>query len=168
MVADNGRYEDVCGHVDHPGIQPDSVFASGCSDWSIVRVRREDDGPVYQPKIHSSKIRELYLIKQATGIPMTVLLDRAIAALVESYKVRNERKDIHGATTTGFSLTGRILYTKIDRTPMKLEALKLGCPQVLLMESIPAPTLLSRPETATPGMVLGWLFNFCLFGCHGF
>jgi hypothetical protein len=26
------------------------------------------------------------------------------------------RKDIRGETTTGFFLTGRILYTKIDRT----------------------------------------------------
>lgn len=92
-IEENGRYEDVCAHTEHPGIQPDSVFVNGCSDWTMLRVRRVDDETVYQPRIHSSRIRELYLIKEATGIPMTVLLDRAIADLLESYKANNEKED---------------------------------------------------------------------------
>ena len=62
-IEDNGRYEDVCAHVDHPGIQPDSIYLLGCDDWTVLRIRRGDDEIVYQPKIHSRRIRELYLIK---------------------------------------------------------------------------------------------------------
>ena len=40
---------------------------------------------VYQPKIHSERIRELYRLKEATGAPMTVLLDFAIREFLASY-----------------------------------------------------------------------------------
>ena len=93
-IEDNGRYEDVCTHHDHPGIQPDSINLHGCDDWTALRIRRVDDETVYQPKSHSRRIRELYLIKEATGIPMTVLLDRAIAQLVESYKVKSDNEGL--------------------------------------------------------------------------
>ena len=46
------------------------------------RVSRCDDQRVYQPKIHVERIRVLYEIKEATGLPMTVLLDRAIEQYV--------------------------------------------------------------------------------------
>jgi len=42
------------------------------------RIDRKDDESLYQPKIHSERIKTLYGLKQATGKPMTVLLDQAI------------------------------------------------------------------------------------------
>ena len=49
------------------------------------RIDRKDDESLYQPKIHSERIRSLYQLKQQTGKPMTVLLDQAIRELAESY-----------------------------------------------------------------------------------
>ena len=49
------------------------------------KIDRKDDQKLYQPKIHSERIRELYRLKEATGAPMTVLLDFAIRELVASY-----------------------------------------------------------------------------------
>lgn len=49
------------------------------------RIDRKDDESLYQPKIHSERIRALYQLKQATGKPMTVLLDQAIHEFSESY-----------------------------------------------------------------------------------
>jgi uncharacterized protein YpbB len=49
------------------------------------RVDRKNDEALYQPKIHSERIRALYNLKLATGKPMTVLLDQAIRELAESY-----------------------------------------------------------------------------------
>ena len=51
------------------------------------RIDRKDDESLYQPKIHSERIKTLYSLKQATGQPMTVLLDQAIRDLAESYGV---------------------------------------------------------------------------------
>jgi hypothetical protein len=47
------------------------------------RINRKNDENLYQPKIHSRRIRELYTLKEMTGIPMTVLLDLAIQELIE-------------------------------------------------------------------------------------
>ena len=49
------------------------------------RIDRKNDESLYQPKIHSERIRALYQLKQQTGKPMTVLLDQAIRELAESY-----------------------------------------------------------------------------------
>lgn len=49
------------------------------------RIDRKNDEKVYQPRIHSEKIRELYRLKEATGAPMTVLLDFAIQEFIASY-----------------------------------------------------------------------------------
>ena len=49
------------------------------------RISRKDDERVYQPKIHKDRIRALYMIKEATGIPMTVLLDKAIEYLIQEH-----------------------------------------------------------------------------------
>jgi len=46
--------------------------------------RRNDEG-LYQPKIHSDRIRTLYKIREATGLPMTVLVDLAIERFLETY-----------------------------------------------------------------------------------
>lgn len=49
------------------------------------RIDRKGDESLYQPKIRSERIRELYHIREATGAPMTVLLDFAIREFVASY-----------------------------------------------------------------------------------
>ena len=51
------------------------------------RIDRKDDESLYQPKIHSERVKTLYSLKQATGKPMTVLLDQAIRDLAENYGV---------------------------------------------------------------------------------
>lgn len=57
------------------------------------RIDRKDDESLYQPKIHSERIKILYGLKQATGKPMTVLLDQAIRELAESYGVEHHFDD---------------------------------------------------------------------------
>lgn len=51
------------------------------------RIGRNNDENLYQPKVHSDRIRELYNLKLATGKPMTVLLDQAIRDLKANYGV---------------------------------------------------------------------------------
>src|SRR5687767_11662113 len=51
------------------------------------RIDRKDDESLYQPKIHSNRIRTLYQLKQAMGKPMTVLVDQAIRDFEASYSV---------------------------------------------------------------------------------
>lgn len=47
------------------------------------RINRQADENLYQPRIHSARIRSLYQIKLITGIPLTVLLDMAIVKFLE-------------------------------------------------------------------------------------
>jgi hypothetical protein len=54
------------------------------------RIDRRDDESLYQPKIHSERIRTLYGLKQATGKPMTVLIDQAIYDLAERYMAERQ------------------------------------------------------------------------------
>ena len=49
------------------------------------RIRRHDDEHLYQPRIHSRRIRDLYLVSEETGEPMTVLVDQAIADFINIY-----------------------------------------------------------------------------------
>lgn len=58
------------------------------------RIDRKNDESLYQPKIHSERIRTLYQIKQATGKPMTVLLDEAIREFAASYGTQNPLEDM--------------------------------------------------------------------------
>ena len=51
---------------------------------SPERITRQDDERLYQPRIHSRRIRELYRIGQETGEPITVLVDQAIADFIEA------------------------------------------------------------------------------------
>jgi hypothetical protein len=51
------------------------------------RIDRKNDESLYQPKIHSDRVKTLYSLKQATGKPMTVLLDQAIRDLATNYGV---------------------------------------------------------------------------------
>ena len=54
------------------------------------RIDRKGDESLYQPKIHSERIKILYSLKQETGKPMTVLLDQAIHDLAERYRAERE------------------------------------------------------------------------------
>jgi hypothetical protein len=58
------------------------------------RVDRRNDESLYQPKIHSERIRALYNLKQVTGKPMTVLLDLAIRNLAENYGTVYHAEDV--------------------------------------------------------------------------
>ena len=49
------------------------------------RISRKDDERLYQPPIHSKRIRTLYHLKQDIGKPMTVLLDQAIDEFAERH-----------------------------------------------------------------------------------
>jgi hypothetical protein len=49
------------------------------------KLNRKDDESLYQPMIHSQRVRTLYSLKLATGKPMTVLLDQAIRELAERH-----------------------------------------------------------------------------------
>jgi hypothetical protein len=50
-------------------------------------IDRKNDENLYQPKIHSERIRTLHQLKEVTGKPMTLLLDQAIRELSESYGI---------------------------------------------------------------------------------
>ena len=56
-------------------------------------IRRYDDERLYQPRIHSRRIRELHRISEETGAPMTVLVDMALREFVE--RQRLEEGDKH-------------------------------------------------------------------------
>ena len=60
------------------------------------RVDRQQDENLYQPKIHSDRIRGLYQLKLLTNLPMTVLVDQAIAEFLESYAITAPRKVSEG------------------------------------------------------------------------
>ena len=47
------------------------------------RITRHDDERLYQPKIHSRRIRELHRISEETGESMTVLVDPALREFIE-------------------------------------------------------------------------------------
>ena len=56
------------------------------------RIVRENDENLYQPKIHSERIRDLYPIVEETKIPMTVLIDFAIRSFVIKYREAQENR----------------------------------------------------------------------------
>ena len=53
------------------------------------RVSRQVDEKVYQPRIHSSLIHEIYKISEMTGLPMTVIVDKAIREYLGKYETTN-------------------------------------------------------------------------------
>ena len=57
------------------------------------RINRRGDESLYQPKIHSERIKTLYSLKQTTGKPMTVLLDQAISDLAANYGIIYQVED---------------------------------------------------------------------------
>ena len=46
----------------------------------------KEDERLYQPHIHSRRIRDLHRIKELTDIPMTYLVDQALAEFIERRK----------------------------------------------------------------------------------
>ena len=67
----------------------------------MERISRADDDRCYQPKIHSERIRQLYILKEITGIPMTVLLDRAIEVYVTNHVRESDASDESDIDTSG-------------------------------------------------------------------
>jgi hypothetical protein len=61
----------------------------------VERIGRQADERIYQPKIHSSLIHEIYKIKEITGLPMTVIVDLAIREYLVKY---NTGPDQNGQT----------------------------------------------------------------------
>ena len=51
----------------------------------VERISRQADERIYQPKIHSNLIHEIYKIKEITGLPMTVIVDLAIREYLGKY-----------------------------------------------------------------------------------
>ena len=49
------------------------------------RINRRADERIYQPKIHSSLIHEIYKVREITGLPMTVIVDQAIREYLGKY-----------------------------------------------------------------------------------
>ena len=49
------------------------------------RINRKTDENLYQPRVHSDRIRELHLISVDDGNHMTVHLDKAIREYVDNY-----------------------------------------------------------------------------------
>lgn len=52
----------------------------------VERIKRQGDERIYQPKIHSSLIHEIYKIGERTGLPMTVIVDQAIREYLGKYE----------------------------------------------------------------------------------
>lgn len=50
------------------------------------RINRQGDERLYQPRIHSSLIRAIYIVREATGLPMTVIVDQAIREYLGKYE----------------------------------------------------------------------------------
>ena len=66
------------------------------------RINRQEDENLYQPKIHSKRIRSLYWISTITNLPMTVLVDLAIKEFVERYEVNiGNYQNLNGSYTSG-------------------------------------------------------------------
>lgn len=55
----------------------------------VERINCQADQRIYQPKIHSSLIHELYKMGERTGLPMTVIVDQAIREYLTKYETDN-------------------------------------------------------------------------------
>ena len=49
------------------------------------------DERIYQPRIHSSLIHEIYKISEAPGLPMTVIIDQAIREYLGKYETNADQ-----------------------------------------------------------------------------
>lgn len=74
------------------------------------RIDRRTDENLYQPKIHSGRIRDLYSLKVITGLPMTVLVDQAIHDFIRKSEINQEvnYNQYGGARTTEGTSQGEL------------------------------------------------------------
>lgn len=56
------------------------------------RIDRQDDENFYQPKIHSDRIKELYVLAQETHLPMTVIVDYALRSYYNAFIEEKEKR----------------------------------------------------------------------------
>lgn len=57
------------------------------------RMTWHDDEWLYQPRIHSRRIRQLYEVAQEADTPLTVLIDRAIGEFLARREVVSQCPD---------------------------------------------------------------------------
>lgn len=50
------------------------------------RIKRHDDERLYQPRLHSKRIRELHRLSEEQGEPMTVVLDQIVEIYIRERK----------------------------------------------------------------------------------
>jgi hypothetical protein len=77
----------------------------------MERISRKDDENLYQPRLHSKRIHQLYKLSQELNLPMTVLLDTAVEFyLTKLYdadiSISCDRKSWPSATEPGFLVEG--------------------------------------------------------------
>lgn len=59
----------------------------------MERIDRRGDESIYQPKIHSDRIKELYTISQETHLPMTVLVDFALRSYYNAFQEEKRKRE---------------------------------------------------------------------------
>lgn len=52
----------------------------------MERIQRTDDENLYNPKIHSKRIRALHIISEKTNVPMTKLVDQALEGFIMEFQ----------------------------------------------------------------------------------
>jgi hypothetical protein len=63
----------------------------------VERINRRGVERIYQPRIHSTLIHEIYRVGELTGLPMTVIIDHAIRENLAKYETasgQSEQPDI--------------------------------------------------------------------------
>lgn len=68
------------------------------------RINRKTDQKIYQPRIHSERIRELHVVKEITKRPMTVLVDEALALYLSTFASTPEYKEHQARIETEWRL----------------------------------------------------------------
>jgi hypothetical protein len=67
------------------------------------RMTWHDDERLYQPRIHSRRIRQLYEVAQLTSTPLTVLVDQALGEFLARCEVVSQCPDGVGICPPGRS-----------------------------------------------------------------
>lgn len=80
------------------------------------RIDRQDDENIYQPKIHSDRIRELYELSQETHLPMTVLVDYALRGYFQAYQEEKNKQQANAESTSQDHFDQEQLEREFDDT----------------------------------------------------
>lgn len=59
----------------------------------LDHIDRQDDENLYNPKIHSTRIRELHKIGEYFDLPITVLVDKALEIFIEEVTKQIEEQN---------------------------------------------------------------------------